>query len=149
MAHCIHEGSVIHRHADEIGSVCHQSRCYRDTKRDLAILLSLRALSCHSTSIDSCLRKKFFCAVKITGECSYLEVRSPPKQAMPYPPLSDALKNQSIFELHNVTGTFVGFFAPQYANGFCVPGWDFHFLTTDDEYGGHVLELTLHTPRYK
>ena len=62
---------------------------------------------------------------------------------MPYPPLSDALKNQSIFELHNVTGTLVGFFAPQYASGICVPGWDFHFLTTDDEYGGHVLELTL------
>ena len=33
VAHCIHEGSVIHRHADEIGSVCHQSRCYRDRER--------------------------------------------------------------------------------------------------------------------
>jgi len=33
VAHCIHEGSVIHRHADEIGSICHQSRCYRDRER--------------------------------------------------------------------------------------------------------------------
>jgi acetolactate decarboxylase len=62
---------------------------------------------------------------------------------MPYPPLVDALKNQSIFRLHNVTGTFVCFFAPQYASGICVAGWHFHFLTTDDERGGHVLDVTL------
>ncbi|MGA9079913.1 MAG: acetolactate decarboxylase, partial [Halobacteriota archaeon] len=43
----------------------------------------------------------------------------------------------------NVTGTFVGFFSPQYANGTCVPGWHFHFLTADDEHGGHVLDATL------
>ncbi len=84
-----------------------------------------------------------FYAVKITGECSYLEVRSPPKQVMPFPPLSDALKNQSVFELHNVTGTFVGFFSPQYSSGIFVPGWHFHFLAADNTHGGHVLEVTL------
>lgn len=36
--------------------------------------------------------KNIFYAVKITGECSYIKVRNPPKQVMPYPPLSDALK---------------------------------------------------------
>jgi acetolactate decarboxylase len=87
--------------------------------------------------------KNIFYAVKITAQCSYVEVRSPPEQLMPYPPLVDALKNQSIFGLHNVTGTFVGFFAPQYASGICVAGWHFHFLTTDDEHGGHVLDVTL------
>lgn len=49
--------------------------------------------------------KNMFYTAKISGECTYLEVRSPTKQVMPYPPLSDALKNQSVFELHNVTGT--------------------------------------------
>ncbi|MGZ4869965.1 MAG: acetolactate decarboxylase [Halobacteriota archaeon] len=87
--------------------------------------------------------KNIFYAVKITGECSYLEVRSPPKQALPYPPLSDALKNQSIFVLRNVTGTFVGFFCPQFSNGISPPGWHFHFLTADTKRGGHVLEVTL------
>jgi len=87
--------------------------------------------------------KNNFYAVKITGECSYLEVRSESQQAMPYPSLSDALKNQSIFVLRNVTGTFVGFFSPQYSNGTFVPGWHFHFLTADDKHGGHVLEVVL------
>jgi acetolactate decarboxylase len=87
--------------------------------------------------------KNIFYAVKITGECPYLKVRSPPKQAMPYPPLSDALKNQSVFELRNVSGTFVGFFSPQYSNGICVPGWHFHFLSADEKHGGHVLEVML------
>jgi acetolactate decarboxylase len=87
--------------------------------------------------------KNVFYAVKMTGECSYLEVRSPPRQVMPYPQLSAALKNQSIFELHNVTGTFVGFFSPQYSDGISAPGWHFHFLSADKNHGGHVLEVTL------
>ncbi|MGB9371881.1 MAG: acetolactate decarboxylase [Halobacteriota archaeon] len=87
--------------------------------------------------------KNIFYAVKIMGECSSLKVRSPPKQVMPYPLLSDALKNQSVFELHNVTGTFVGFFSPHYSSGICAPGWHFHFLTANDTHGGHVLEVAL------
>jgi len=87
--------------------------------------------------------ENIFYAVKIVGECSYLKVRSPPKQTMPYLSLSDALKNQSIFELHNVTGTFVGFFSPQYSNGISAPGWHFHFITIDKKRGGHVLDLTI------
>ncbi len=87
--------------------------------------------------------KNIFYAVKITGECSYIKVRNPPKQVMPYPPLSDALKNQSVFDLYKVTGTLVGFFSPQYSSGICAPGWHFHFLTADHTRGGHVLEVVL------
>ncbi len=87
--------------------------------------------------------RNVFYAVKITGQYEYLKARSPPRQEQPYPPLADALKNQSVFEFHNVTGTLVGFYSPQYVNGTVPPGWHLHFLTADATAGGHVLALTL------
>ena len=87
--------------------------------------------------------KNIFYAVKITGECSYLEVRSPPKQALPYPPLSDALKNQSILYCITLREHSWAFSVRSISNGISPPGWHFHFLTADKKRGGHVLEVTL------
>jgi acetolactate decarboxylase len=87
--------------------------------------------------------KNTFYAVKITGDYTYLKARSPPKQNKPYPPLVDALKNQSVFEFQNVTGTMVGFWSPQYVNGVNTPGWHFHFISADRTHGGHVLDVTV------
>jgi len=84
--------------------------------------------------------KNTFYAVKITGEYAYLKARSPPKQRVPYPLLTDALKNQSVFEFQNVTGTMVGFWSPLYVNGLSTSGWHFHFITADRTHGGHVLD---------
>ncbi|MGZ4901979.1 MAG: acetolactate decarboxylase [Halobacteriota archaeon] len=84
-----------------------------------------------------------FYAVKIAGEYDYVKARSPPRQEQPYPTLTDALKNQSVFEFHNVTGTLVGFYSPQHMNGTVPSGWHFHFINADATGGGHVLDLTL------
>ncbi|MGZ7120946.1 MAG: acetolactate decarboxylase [Halobacteriota archaeon] len=85
----------------------------------------------------------FFYAVKITGEFAYVKARAPPRQVPPYPTLTDALKNQSVFEFYNVTGTLVGFYSPLYMNGTVPAGWHFHFLNANATSGGHVLDLTL------
>lgn len=87
--------------------------------------------------------KNTFYAVKITGEYAYLKARSPPKQSAPYPPLADALKNQSLFEFQNVTGTMVGFWSPLYVDGLSTPGWHFHFINADRTHGGHVLDVVV------
>jgi acetolactate decarboxylase len=82
-----------------------------------------------------------FCAIKITGNFSYVKTRSVPKQTKPYPVLTEVTKNQSVFEFNNVEGTIVGFRCPQYVNGINVPGYHLHFLTADCKAGGHVLDL--------
>ncbi len=94
-------------------------------------------LDAHLTTLN------LFYAVKITGEYGYVKARSPPLQEQPYPPLTDALKNQSVFEFYNVTGTLVGFYSPLYMNGTVPAGWHFHFLNANATSGGHVLDLTL------
>jgi acetolactate decarboxylase len=79
-------------------------------------------------------------AIRIQGTFPSLTLRSVPKQAEPYPPLSDVVnRQQQVFELQNVRGTLVGFRMPQYLKSVNAVGYHFHFLTHDRKAGGHVL----------
>ncbi|HVN65831.1 MAG TPA: acetolactate decarboxylase [Methanomicrobiales archaeon] len=83
-----------------------------------------------------------FWAVRMTGSFPYVKARSPPKQARPYAVLTDALKNQSVFLFHNVSGTVVGFYTPASAAGVDPVGFHLHFITADRQAGGHVLDIS-------
>ncbi|MDD1661033.1 MAG: acetolactate decarboxylase [Methanomicrobiales archaeon] len=86
--------------------------------------------------------KDQFYAIRITGHFPYIRARSPPAQDKPYPPLADALKEQSVYEFRNVTGTAAGFYTPASAAGIGFPGYHLHFLTGDRSRGGHILDMT-------
>jgi acetolactate decarboxylase len=89
--------------------------------------------------------KNVFYAIKIEGEFSYVKARSVPAQSKPYPALSEAIKNQTVFEYNNVSGVMVGFWCPSYTGSVCVPAYHLHFITDDRQAGGHVLDLRLGT----
>ena len=82
-----------------------------------------------------------FYAIKIEGVFTYMKTRSVPGQEKPYPPLAEVTKHQPIFEFNDVEGTIVGFRCPAYVSGVNVPGYHVHFLTKDEDAGGHVLEF--------
>ena len=87
--------------------------------------------------------KNLFYAIRIDGTFDYVKTRSVPIQSKPYPPLSEAVKGQKIFEFHNVKGTIVGFRCPTFANEVNVPGYHMHFITADRSAGGHLLDFKL------
>ena len=92
-------------------------------------------------AIDSKIpNKNAFTALWVQGTFQYVKTRAPEKQAKPYPRLADALKDQPVFEFHNVKGTLVGFCLPEYVKGINVPDFHLHFLTDDKTGGGHLLE---------
>ena len=91
--------------------------------------------------LDSMLpTENIFYAIKVEGVFKYIEARSVPAQSEPYPSLDEALKEQTIFEFHDVTGSLVGFWCPAYVEGINVPGYHFHFITSDRQNGGHLLD---------
>jgi len=81
-----------------------------------------------------------FYAVRIVGEFEHVKVRSVPRQVKPYPPLTEVVKTQPVFEHHDLHGTLVGFRCPPFVQGLNVPGYHFHFIDADAKVGGHVLE---------
>ncbi len=87
--------------------------------------------------------KNLFYGIRIDGTFDYVKTRSVPMQSKPYPPLSEAVKAQKIFEFYGVKGTIVGFRCPDYVNGVNVPGYHLHFITLDRLSGGHLLDFNL------
>jgi acetolactate decarboxylase len=80
------------------------------------------------------------CAVRVDGEFELVRARSVPRQLPPYRPLAEVVEDQHVFELHDVTGSMVGFRFPTYAEGIEVGGYHLHFISEDRVRGGHVLE---------
>jgi len=86
-------------------------------------------------------------AIKVDGKFPELKVRSAARQNKPYRVLTEAIKEQKVFELKDQEGTLVGFRVPSYMEGVNVPGYHFHFLSKDKTLGGHVLDLQVEGPR--
>lgn len=86
--------------------------------------------------------KESFYVFRIDGTFNTIKARSVPSQVKPYPILSEAVKNQSIFEYANISGTLVGLWCPDYIGGVNVPGYHFHFISDDRSKGGHLLDVS-------
>jgi acetolactate decarboxylase len=82
-------------------------------------------------------------AIKVVGFFNFAETRSVPIQTKPYPTLTEALENQTIFMLNEIEGTAVGFFFPESMDGVDSVGYHLHFLTDDHTAGGHLLECDI------
>ncbi|HOK58715.1 MAG TPA: acetolactate decarboxylase [Methanothrix sp.] len=104
--------------------------------------------SSNMTQVERCLEellptRNIFYAIRIDGTFSHVRARSVPPQSRPYPNLTIAVMNQSIFDLYNQSGTVVGFWTPSYASGLNVPGYHLHFINDERTAGGHLLDFQL------
>ena len=95
----------------------------------------------HLTSRFDALRdsENFFFALRVDGPFDYVHTRAMcrTKEGVP---LVQAAAVQPEFELHDVSGTLVGFWTPEYAKTFNVPGYHLHFVSADRKSGGHLLQ---------
>lgn len=82
-------------------------------------------------------------AIRITGTFEMLHLRSLTKQKRPFRPLNETYKTQAEYTFHNVKGTIVGFWFPEYLGKINVPGFHFHFISNDRLRGGHVLNASV------
>lgn len=78
-------------------------------------------------------------AVRVRGTFTDLVTRSVPKQAQPYPPLSDVVAKETEFPLGQRRAVLVGFFTGPAMKGVGAPGLHLHGVTADRTAGGHVL----------
>lgn len=84
--------------------------------------------------------ENLFLAFKVEGGFDRLAMRAacPAREGEG---LAEATRHQSEFELTDVSGSLVGFWAPEYSRSVSVPGYHFHFISGDRTSGGHVLDV--------
>lgn len=85
--------------------------------------------------------KNVFYAIRIDGSFPFVHTRAMCKSDEGTP-LVVAAAHQPQFKLHNVTGTLVGFWSPEYVKTLEVPGYHLHFITEDRSAGGHLMECS-------
>jgi acetolactate decarboxylase len=97
----------------------------------------LRSLTARfDSSRDS---ENVFFTLKVRGLFQYVHARAMCRTREGVP-LVQAAAVQPEFEFHDIPGTLVGFWTPEYARTLNVPGYHLHFLSDDKRCGGHVLE---------
>ncbi len=79
-----------------------------------------------------------FYALRVDGRFENIRTRAMCKTAEGIP-LVQAAAHQPEFEFHDIAGTLVGFWSPDYAKTLNVPGYHLHFISDDRAHGGHVL----------
>jgi acetolactate decarboxylase len=81
-----------------------------------------------------------FYAMRLDGCFKRVRARAvnPPK---PGTRLIDAAKAQSEFSFNDVEGTLVGLWSPGFSSAFSVAGYHLHFISSDRQHGGHVLDV--------
>jgi acetolactate decarboxylase len=80
-----------------------------------------------------------FFALRVDGHFDYIHARAMCRTEEGVP-LVQAAAVQPQFEFHDVPGTLVGFWTPDYARSLNVPGYHLHFLSADRTMGGHMLQ---------
>jgi acetolactate decarboxylase len=95
----------------------------------------------HMTSRFDTLRHSdnVFFALRVDGKFDYVHTRAMcrTKEGVP---LVQAASVQPEFEFHDIAGTLVGFWSPEYVKTLNVPGYHLHFISTDRTHGGHLLQ---------
>jgi acetolactate decarboxylase len=81
-----------------------------------------------------------FYALRLDGTFARIRTRAV-NPAAPGARLLDAAKAQSEFSFENISGTLVGLWSPGFSSAFSVAGYHLHFLSSDHQHGGHVLDL--------
>ena len=84
-----------------------------------------------------------FYALRIETRVPMIKIRSFAKQSKPYRDLLEVVHEQKTWTHEDIKGTFVGIRSPAYVGTMAVPGYHWHFISSDREIGGHVLEAIL------
>jgi acetolactate decarboxylase len=112
-------------------------------KPDFRRTATLVSMSQLGDILDAILpSKNFFYALRVHGQFNTVSTRAVPKQFPPYPPLADAILQQSVFNYSNIVGTAVGIRGPAFVKGINQVAYHFHFVSDDKRAAGHALSFT-------
>ena len=81
---------------------------------------------------------------RIDGLFKSIQARSEAPHRSHHVRLKEVLeKTQKDFAFHDISGTLICVYYPDYMDGINAPGWHLHFVSEDRTRGGHVFDLSL------
>jgi acetolactate decarboxylase len=133
------DGSVTEAKDDALSPFAVVTHFKSDVTVDLPICPDLSSLFAQFDRLRH--TDNFFFALRVDGTFDYVRTRVMCKTEEGVP-LVKVAAIQPEFEFHNISGTLVGFWTPQYAKNLNVPGYHLHFLSKNHAKGGHLLQCS-------
>lgn len=84
-----------------------------------------------------------FLAIEIEGLFDQLKIRTPNLNGKTYKDASAVSKNQIVRTFENIEGKLIGFWTPEFFDKVSVAGFHIHFISQDEQIGGHVIDFDL------
>ncbi|WP_334267590.1 acetolactate decarboxylase [Edaphobacter sp. HDX4] len=131
------DGSVREVQDDVLTPFAIITRFTHDLSVTLEQCTDMNALGLHFDTLRT--SDNLFYALRVDGTFEYVRTRAMCRTQEGVP-LVQAAAVQPEFEFRNLSGTLVGFWSPEYARTFNVPGYHLHFLSDDRAHGGHLLQ---------
>lgn len=82
---------------------------------------------------------EYFHAVRIDGLFPMMRTRATASTG----DIKNTAPEPTIYEYKDIRATVFGVRCPEYAAKICAPGWHFHFVSKNANFGGHVIELSM------
>lgn len=87
------------------------------------------------------MSENLFSVVKISGHFKNMHGRVMPKQDPPYRKLIESARQQPEYTCHDIEGTIIAFYTPEFYHGVGSAGFHPHFLSADRSFLAHVLHF--------
>lgn len=133
------DGEVVEM-SDEDG-VAFGTVCHFDSSVPMISIKKAIDLEAIKKGIEPLNKNAFYMLKTQEMEFSNVHVRSCYPSVKPFPTLSEVANKQKEFNYHDIKGYIIGVYCPKFVNGINLPGWHFHFISSDLTKGGHVLGL--------
>lgn len=139
--HARADGSVVVAGAEEKTPLAYVTQFRPDATLKAESTLTLQQLE---NWLDARLQNpNFFYAIRVDGLFREASTRAIAPQSKPYKPLAEVATAQSVYGYSMTRGVLVGFRSPAFSRGISVPGYHWHFLTSDRKHGGHLLKMAV------
>lgn len=86
--------------------------------------------------------KKIY-AIRIEGFFNSLKLCAPRTPKRIGATLEEVIKDRAVFNTNNPNGVAVGFYFPKHYKGVNIPGFHFHYISSDKKYGGHLMDFAI------
>ena len=146
--HCykaLDDGSVVEAEPDEgvpFSSVAALKGGRKFTLEDISDIDSLKAEL--DRKIEEWFGLNSMHVVRIDGSFREVSARSESPLRTQHISLKTILSGtQKEFHFHDIGGTLICIYYPDYMNGINAPGWHLHFLSSDHTKGGHVFDIDM------
>ncbi|MGN0918271.1 MAG: acetolactate decarboxylase [Oxalobacter sp.] len=138
----LYDGSIIETDLTQTIPFAQLTHFKTDFSHQLGLAVDIADFEAQLDQLIEPHGKDVFYAVRIHGQFPMMLCRSVYFQKKPFKSMAKIMAEDQVKTTwHDVSGTLISIYGPDFMHPVSPTGWHFHFISDDKKLGGHVLDL--------